>query len=207
MKAHDFLLRFAVAITLTSACLGGHAAEHGYAGARAGGVYSHDACEPQATSCGNTAAGGGLFAGYQVNSWLALELGYEDLGKITADYPALGQPAVLARYTGEMQGFEIAARPFWQLQGNIALFSKIGTLSWRMHVRGEEPTFVHEASDNGWSLLLGAGAEYTFDRRWSARLEYQWIDNVGGSSTGGTGVSFATVGVAYHFGSGAVTSR
>ena len=123
------------------------------------------------------------------------------LGKITADYPALEQPNALARYTSEMQGFEIAARPFWQLNGNISLFSKIGTLSWRVNVHGDELTFVHEASDNGWSLLLGAGAEYTFGQRWSARLEYQWMDNVGGSSTGGTDVSMASLGVSYHFGS------
>lgn len=175
-----------------------------YVGAKAGWVYSHDACEGQASSCDNDSVGGGLFVGYQVNDWLALEVGYDDLGNITAGYPALEQPDVTAHYKGEMQGFELAAKPYWKVNENLTLFTKLGTLAWRMDVTGDEPGFKHSASDDDWSLLLGGGAEYAFGSNWSALLEYQWIDNLGGSSTGGTDVSMVSVGLVYHFGSGEV---
>ncbi|MDF3013329.1 MAG: outer membrane protein [Cellvibrio sp.] len=171
-----------------------------YIGVKAGWVYSHDACEGQAISCGKESTGGGLLVGYQVNDWLALEVGYDDLGNITADYPAVEQADVTAHYKGEMQGFELAAKPYWQLSENVTLFTKLGTLAWSMDVAGNEVGFKHSTSDDDWSLMLGTGVEYALGSNWSALLEYQWIDNLGGSSTGGTDVSMVSVGLVYHFG-------
>lgn len=197
-------LRMGMFLALPLISLAALASGDSYVGAKASWVYSHDACEGQATSCGNDSTGGGLFVGYQVNDWLALEVGYDDLGDITADYPALEQPDVTAHYKGEMQGFELAAKPYWQINENVTLFTKLGALAWSMDVTGDEVGFKHSASDDDWSLLLGAGAEYAFSSNWSGLLEYQWVDNLGGRSTGGTDVSMVSLGLVYHFRSSGV---
>lgn len=203
-KLGNHVLRLGMFAALPLMSLEALASGDSYMGAKASWVYSHDACEGQATSCGNDSTGVGLFVGYQVNDWLALEAGYADLGTITADYPALEQPDARAHYKGEMQGFELAAKPYWEVNENVTLFTKLGSLAWSMDVSGAEADFTHTASDDDWSLLLGAGLEYTFSSNWSGLLEYQWIDNLGGSATGGTDVSMVSVGMVYHFGAGEV---
>lgn len=193
------ILRMAMVLTLPLVSMGGQASNHWYVGAKAGWINGGSACEEHATSCGSDTAGGGVFVGYQVNDWLSLEGGYDYLGDITADYPALGNPNVSAHYKGEMQGFEFVAKPFWQVTDEFSWFAKVGTLAWNMDVTGQEVGFEHSASDNGWSPLLGTGVEYAFNRNWSALLEYQWVNNVGGESTGGTDLSMVNLGVTYHF--------
>lgn len=186
-------------LVLSSLSAGAHASSHWYVGAKAGWVNGGSACEEHATSCDSDSAGGGIFVGYQVNDWLSLEGGYDYLGELTADYPALGNPGVSAPYKGEIQGFEFVAKPFWRVTDELSWFAKVGTLVWNMDVTGQEVSFEHSADDNGWSPLLGTGVEYAFSHNWSALLEYQWINNVGGESTGGTDLNMVTLGVAYHF--------
>ena len=192
-------LRVAMALALPLVSLSGQASDHWYVGAKAGWINGSSACEDQATSCGNDTAGGSIYVGYQLNDWLALEGGYDYLGDITADYPALGNPNVSAHYKGEMQGFEFVAKPHWQMTEALSLFAKVGTLAWNMDVTGQEVGFEHNADDSGWSPLLGTGVEYAFNRNWSTLLEYQWVNNVGGDSTGGTDLNMVNLGVTYHF--------
>lgn len=199
MVLRNKALRMAMALALPLVSMEGQATNHWYVGAKAGWVSGSSACEEHATSCGSDTAGGGIFVGYQVNDWLALEGGYDYLGDITADYPALGNPTVSAHYKGEMQGLEFVAKPFWQVTDEFSWFAKVGTLAWNMDVTGQEVGFEHTADDNGWSPLLGTGVEYAFNRNWSALLEYQWVNNVGGVSTGGTDLSMVNLGVTYHF--------
>ena len=200
MKLRNGALQVAIGLTISFASVASQAAEHWYVGAKAGWINGSSACEDHATSCGNDTAGGGVFVGYQLNDWLALEAGYDYLGEVTADYPALGNPNVSALYKGEMQGFEVVAKPFWQLSEDLILFAKVGSLAWNMDVTGDEVNFEHTASDSGWSPLLGTGLEYYFSQNWSALIEYQWVNNVGGSSTGGTDLNMLNLGMTYHFG-------
>ncbi|MGL6350053.1 MAG: OmpA family protein, partial [Aeromonas sp.] len=47
----------------------------------------------------------------------------------------------------------------------------------------------------------GAGLEMAMTDNLSARLEYQWFHNVGGSATGGSSINMLSAGIAYRFGS------
>lgn len=171
----------------------------GYIGAKAGWVSASHACGALATDCDNDTAGGGLFGGYVLNDWLAFELGLSYLGEINAAYPALGNPTQTADYKGKVKGIEFVAKPYWQINDNWSVFGKGGTLFWDMDVDGSEVNFTHTTSDSDWSPLLGTGVEYAFNRNWSTTLEYQWIDNVGGSDTGGMDLNVVNLGVIYHF--------
>lgn len=198
---NNVALRVAIALAIPLISMEGHAANHWYVGAKAGWIKGGSACEEHATACDSDTTGGGIFVGYQANDWLALEGGYDYLGEITADYPALGNPDVSAPYKGKMQGLEFVAKPFWRVTDEVTWFAKVGTLAWNMDVTGQEVGFEHRADDNGWSPLLGTGVEYAFNRNWSALLEYQWVNNVGGESTGGMDLHMVNLGVAYHFAS------
>lgn len=171
-----------------------------YVGAKAGWVHGHNACDSQRISCDNDALGAGVFAGYELNDWLALEAGYNYFGNMKADYPALGHSDVTAPYTGKVQGIELSAKPYWALNESTSLFAKVGTLAWWTDVTGEEVGYQYSSSDNGWSPMLGTGLEIAMTDNLSARLEYQWFHNVGGSGTGGSSINLLSAGVAYRFG-------
>lgn len=194
--------RYLVASMVLSAPLvsaDGLTSDHWYVGAKAGWVSGSSSCEGHATSCSSDTAGGGIYVGYVVNDWLALEGGYDYLGDITADYPALDNPNVSAHYKGRMQGLEFVAKPYWEMTDALTVFAKAGTLAWNMDVTGQEVGYESTANDNGWSPLLGTGIEYAFNRNWSMSLEYQWVNNVGGSATGGTDLNMVNLAVSYHF--------
>lgn len=179
-------------------------ANDAYVGAKAGWVHGHNACESHNLTCDNDALGAGVFAGYELNDWLALEAGYNYFGNMKADYPALGHSDVTAPYTGKVQGIELGAKPYWDLNERTSLFAKVGTLAWWTDVTGDEVGYQHTASDNGWSPMLGAGLEMAMTDNLSARLEYQWFHNVGGSDTGGSSINMLSAGVTYRFGSRSV---
>ncbi|MGY1495031.1 OmpA family protein [Aeromonas dhakensis] len=175
-------------------------AGEGYFGAKTGWVHGHHACDSQRLTCDNDALGAGVFAGYDINNWLAVEAGYDYFGNMKADYPALGHQDVTAPYSGSVQGIELGAKPYYALNDHVQLFTKVGTLAWWTDVTGDEVGYQYHARDNGWSPMLGAGVEMAMTDNLSARLEYQWFHNVGGESTGGSSINLLSMGVAYRFG-------
>ncbi|MGL4930947.1 MAG: outer membrane beta-barrel protein, partial [Plesiomonas sp.] len=174
-------------------------ANEAYVGAKAGWVHGYNACESHRLTCDNDTMGAGVFVGYELNDWLALEAGYNYFGNLKADYPALGHSNVTAPYIGKVQGIEIGIKPFWDLNERTSLFAKVGTLAWWSDVTGNEVGYQHTASDNGWSPMLGVGLAMAMTDNLSARLEYQWFHNVGGSDTGGSDINMLNVGLAYRF--------
>lgn len=170
-----------------------------YLGVKASWIAASSACEDHVIDCDNKSAGGGLFVGYMLNDWLAVEAGYDYLGKIKAIYPAIGFPVQTASYKSEVQGLAFVAKPYWKIRENLSLFGKAGTMFWNMDVTGDEVDFTHYADDRDWSPLLGAGIECVFNSSWSTTLEYQWINNVGGSDTGGVDINAINLGIIYHF--------
>jgi OOP family OmpA-OmpF porin len=175
-------------------------ADNIYFGVKSGLVHGSNACQSHNLSCDNNALGAGFFAGYELNDWLAMETGYNYLGNMKADYPALGDNSISAPYSGKVQGIELGIKPYWNLNDSIELFAKVGTLAWWTDVTGNEAGYQHTANDNGWSTMLGSGLEMSITDSLSARLEYQWFHNVGGSSTGGSSINMLSAGISYRFG-------
>jgi opacity protein-like surface antigen len=59
---------------------------------------------------------------------------------------------------------------------------------------------VTRTSTSGSSLLAGAGATYTFDGHWSARLDYLYVSKAGDAATTGRySVGLVTAGASYTF--------
>ncbi|NRF27271.1 outer membrane beta-barrel protein, partial [Vibrio coralliilyticus] len=67
---------------------GVHHAGEFYVGGKVGGSLFSEPCSAGSTSCDDVSGGLGLYGGYQLNEWLAVEGGYDYLGGPLATYPA-----------------------------------------------------------------------------------------------------------------------
>ncbi|MGD8171241.1 OmpA family protein [Vibrio sp. TRT 21S02] len=171
-----------------------------YIGSKVGWSYFAHGCEAHETSCDRDAIGAGVLLGYQFNNWLSLEGGYDYFGKAKAVYPALDNSLIDAPYEADVQGVELGLKADYSISSAWNLFGKVGALGWKADKTGQEIGSLVEESDDGVSLMLGAGIEYQISQALSARLEYQWFDNVGDNDTGGSDVNFTTLGLTYKFG-------
>lgn len=123
-----------------------------------------------------------LFGGYQFNRHFALELGRADLGEFGFHTDTTG-PA--GRLGGEIKA------DAWFLDGvgmvplndRFSLLGRVGITRWDLDLRGRgtingAPLSVG-ADDDGVGWKLGLGAEYSFNRQFSARLEWERYNDVG----------------------------
>lgn len=167
-----------------------------YIGAKTGWTHFSGSCEPLSLDCDKEAMGGGLFLGYKINDWFAIESGYDYFGKAKATYPSLSEPSVDTSYNTRFEGVELGLKADYYLIDRLNIFGKVGGLSWQADQKRQEPNRSTRSKDDGTSLMLGTGLEYHLSDQLKTRVEYQWFDDVGG-----TDVSFVTVGLAYAFGS------
>ncbi|AZL85027.1 hypothetical protein EIJ81_10795 [Aliivibrio salmonicida] len=172
-----------------------------YIGGKIGWTHFSNGCESQNLDCDKEAMGGGVFLGYKLNEWLAIEGGYDYLGKAKAIYPSLDDPSIDAPYSAKFQGIELGLKADYYLNDNWNVFGKVGGLGWRADKKGEELNYDVEGRDQDISLMLGAGLEYRLTKQLKTRFEYQWFDSVGGENTGGSNINFITIGLTYSFGS------
>ncbi|MGC9458739.1 outer membrane beta-barrel protein [Vibrio genomosp. F10] len=197
--------KIAIVISLllsTGASAGGiHEEGEFYLGGKAGGSIFGEPCDGNSVDCEDATEALGLYGGYQINKWLALEGGYDYLGGPTATYPAIDQPNSQVDYESTVQGFELGLKADYALTERLALFGKGGTMLWQVDNDANEPIkgSINE-SGSGASLMLGTGLEYRLSPSLSTRLEYQYIESVGDDSTGSSDVHVVSLGLDYRFG-------
>ncbi|MBE4593888.1 hypothetical protein BOO24_16265 [Vibrio navarrensis] len=178
-----------------------------YVGGKAGLTQFSDECGTNSLDCEEQSEGFGVYGGYQALDWLAVEVGYDSLGKPEASYPALMQPGEVANYDATVQGIELGLKADYALNERLDLFAKGGTLLWQVEKNGSEPGLGRvNKEEDGSSLMLGAGVEYRLTEHWNTRLEYQYFNEVGGEKTGGSDIHFIGVGLDYRFGGAAQTA-
>ncbi|KJF83060.1 OmpA family protein [Photobacterium angustum] len=159
-----------------------------YAGVRAGGVhysdfdsknyangtYDQELQNRNAIDRDDFAAG--LFMGYNVTPWFAIEGGYTWLGEATLKgdkYHNLGKV--------EQQAIDLVGKFTYQATDKVDLYTKVGG-AWqftRAKVEG-----VGSDRDDSLIATAGLGAEYHFTDNLSARAEYQYYHNMETKPTG-----------------------
>ena len=160
-----------------------------YLGAKTGWA-NFDFCETG--DCDDDAWGGSVYGGYQFNSWISLEGGYNYLGNSKS-------------YVGnqvtdrtKVDNGELGLKLDWNLGSAWNLFGKIGGTYNDVHSQRYNGSNTVK-SDNT-SLMAGAGLEYQLSHNWRVRTEYQWFDDVGEKGTGQSDINYVSVGLSYYFG-------
>ncbi|MGK2889126.1 MAG: porin OmpA [Candidatus Malihini olakiniferum] len=143
--------------------------------------------------------GAGAFVGYQANQYLGFELGYDWLDRLKYAGSATNGAAFKA------QGVQLAAKLSYPVMKDLDVYTRLGAMVWRVdaNYRNNIGTQL-SASDTGISPLAAVGIEYTFDRDWAARVDYQWTNNIGDAGTVGARPDnlLMSVGISYRFGQG-----
>lgn len=137
-----------------------------YAGARIGATHYSDFDQnlfPNADIDDDNLAGG-LFLGYNLNDWFAIEGGYTYLGKIEiADNAEISQDAI-----------ELVGKFTWQATESFDLFAKAGGFIYKTKGK-DQLSGLKERDTDG---TAGVGVEYHFTNNLSARLEYQYYHHL-----------------------------
>lgn len=163
---------------------------HFYVGGRFGWAYFLDACDSDANECNEDTFGGGVYAGYQFNDWLALEAGVTDYGQIDATYNG-------SRVNADAYGAELSAKFSYHLSPEWALFSRLGASYQDIDKTSD---WEEQQNSQDWNTLVALGIDYRLSQRWSLRGEYQFIDGIGDSEVLQSDLHFTSLGLTYHFG-------
>lgn len=137
--------------------------------------------------------GGGVFGGYQINDWLAVEGGYDYLGNMQVN----GNNGVNGTKM-KSQGLQLSLKTSYGFTDDWDVYGRFGAMGYR----AESSSASRSEFETGVRPLVAVGTEYAFNQNWAGRLEYQWVSNVGNSNQIGVSadVSSVTAGLVYRFG-------
>ena len=168
-----------------------------YVGASAGQSKAKDSCPnsiPVGVSCDDTSGAYGVFGGYQFNKYLGAELGYTDLGEVTAS--GLGTTETI-----KVKGIELLGVGTFPINPQFEVYGKVGVFFWDLKdsCAGTLCGFSSQ-SDTGTDLTYGLGAKFNFTKNVGVRVQYQRYKDIGNeATTGKDDVDVISVGVVFKF--------
>ena len=196
-----------------------------YAGVKAGQASFHDGIKANtdATNPRNLDFGTGynrnsftygVFGGYQIlnrdNLGLAVELGYDDFGRVK--FKDAGKVSV--KHTNH--GTHLSLKGSYEVLNGLDVYGKAGVALVRSDYKSYNQNGVREHENGHHSLrtsgLFAVGAEYAVLPELAVRLEYQWLTRVGKLRTEdkpnsaidyNPWIGSINAGISYRFGQGA----
>jgi OOP family OmpA-OmpF porin len=163
---------------------------HIYVGGRLGWGYFQDSCSRNANSCDDVTLGGGIYIGYQLNYWFALEGGFTYYGKPDASYSE-------GKVSADTYGAELTGKFSYPLSSEWSLFSRLGAVYQDIE---KKSSWDGKQDSQSWNALAAVGLNYHLSPDWSLRAEYQFIDGIGDNNILKSDLHFTSLGVTYHFG-------
>lgn len=142
----------------------------------------------------DTDASLGFIFGYRILPYLAVEAEYLTLG--TPKYDAAGDVTdgmsvvpVSVGFETDSKGVAVSALGIWPVARNWDVYARVGAFfantSTVLRVAAEGESAGGSISENSEEFLFGAGADYIVSPKWSIRLDYQRLFDVGEASTTG----------------------
>jgi OOP family OmpA-OmpF porin len=166
-----------------------------YAGLHIGQSKAKDACE-DLTSCDDKDTAWKILGGYQFNRHLAVEIGYTDLGEVSAT--DLG-----ATVSIESTAFEVVAVGIFPVANQFSVYGKLGMYRGDTDTSVSDPGGSASGSESNTDLTFGIGVRYDFTRNLGVRAEWQKYSDVSANDLdGGTveaDVDVISVGVIWRF--------
>jgi OOP family OmpA-OmpF porin len=136
----------------------------------------------------------GVFAGYRILPYLAVEAEWMTLG--TGKYEARGdvtngETADTLRFNAETdsKGVAASALGIWPISRTWDVYARLGmifaTTTLTASARTNAASVNDNVSEDTQDMLYGVGATYHYSSTWGVRLDYQHFDGLGDSKTTG----------------------
>jgi OOP family OmpA-OmpF porin len=167
-----------------------------YLGGSAGYSQYNNSCKNLVIPCdGNDTAWRG-FAGYQINRYLALEVGYANLGEVVAKGDVAGFGTVTS--TREVEAWDGSLVYMIPVAGQLSILGRLGAYRARTvdETTGAFPALSSGHTNSGFTVGLGAGLMLW---KFGLRAEWQHYQNVGGGDTGKDDIDVFSVGALIRF--------
>jgi OOP family OmpA-OmpF porin len=148
--------------------------------------------------CDDTDTAFKAYAGYQFNKYLAAELGYVDLG---SPEPTATSGNVTGGFKFETKAFFVEAVGMIPVIGGLSILGRVGAARWDVDVEATGAFApLGSESDDGVSLVYGAGLQWMFTKNFGLRAEYEVYDSVGDEdTTGESDIHMYSLGVLFKF--------
>jgi len=131
-----------------------------------------------------------VFVGYQFNKNGAVQFGYADLGKFSANASgtSAGIPST-ASADLKIKGFDLALVGSLPVTNEFSVLGQIGLFRWDVKVDASATgnLVAENQSATGTDAAFGVGAQYDFSKTVGARMEWERFKDVGKSDTTGKG--------------------
>jgi OOP family OmpA-OmpF porin len=150
-----------------------------YVGGTIGQAEYKDGCAGL-TDCDEKDTAWRILGGYQFNRYFAAELGYHDLGEVSAPAGAV-----------EGTAWELVGIGAYPIVDKLSVYGKLGAYRGELEAPGAEET----NSD----LTYGVGLQYDVLKNVGVRGEWQRYNKMGGGAIDETDVDVLSVGVVYRF--------
>lgn len=182
-----------------------------YAGISAGQSKFKGACDSDSgvavSNCKDTDTAWKIFGGYQFTPNLAVELGYNDFGRISGDATvSLGGSTFAGNAKIEATAFELTGVGMLPLGHQFSVYGKLGVYyaetKASANVTMTTPPFASGSSsqsDNNTNLTFGLGARYDFTKNIAVRAEWQRFSKVGSDEVGKGDIDVLAIGALYRF--------
>jgi OOP family OmpA-OmpF porin len=142
-----------------------------------------------------------LQAGYQVNSYLAVEGGYVNLGKFKYNATFSG---VSSTVSFEPSGWNLDVLGIMPINNQFSVFVKAGMIRAKVEDTVSATNGSSSASEivtaTNWKPNYGVGVTYTLSRNSAVRAELEQYRKLGDDATTGSGdVNLLSIGYQYKF--------
>jgi OOP family OmpA-OmpF porin len=153
-------------------------------------------------SCDDEDSSWRIFAGYQFNKYVGLELGYADLGQGEGRATVTGVGSGTARF--EAEAWDLVMVGMLPINERFSIFGKLGFARWDVDASATvsipgRGTGVGSDSEDGTELTQGVGAQFNFTKNVGARVEWQRYNDVGGSKTGESDIDVISASLLFTF--------
>ena len=172
-----------------------------YVGASIGQSRAKDFCDDSGGfSCDDNDTAWKAFAGYQFNRHFAAEVGYTNLGEVSASGVITG---VSVRGTIEATAFELVGVGSVPVMDRLSLYAKLGLYraETERHLTGTlgTVTVTDNETEKNTDLTFAFGARFDITRNLGIRAEWQRYQDVGGGDIGEDDIDVLSVGVLWRF--------